>query len=350
MHDPHRSPRMAAFPCWLLAFYLAWASIVALGGWWPSVRSHWPISAAMAGGSFVAGSSPVAGGVVGFPVLVYAFDYPARLGRDFCLAVQSVGLASAGLYILTRRRPVEWRILRFAMAGAALGMPLGLAFVAPRVSDARVKVLFSIVYASFGLLHLARMRGIIANVGPLRIRFAADPGIGVAVGFAGGLLASILGVGAEILLYGLLALLYHADVKAAIPTAVLLMAFTSIVGMACRLLSPDAAPMIAQIAPSWLAAAPVVVLGAPVGSFVARFVRRPALLGFVSLLCLAQYAFTCYHNHLAGWPLTLAIAGVLAVNLALHLLFEFGRRALLHQAGADARTPPAAVATPLTGA
>ena len=66
------------------------------------------------GGGVVAfaGSNPVAGGTVGFPVLVYLFDHTARLGQQLDLAIRSIGMVSASIYILTHRRRVEWRILR----------------------------------------------------------------------------------------------------------------------------------------------------------------------------------------------------------------------------------------------
>jgi uncharacterized membrane protein YfcA len=320
------------FVVWLVVFYTAWTGIVVSGGLWSVVRAHWPISVAMAGGSFVGGSSPVAGGTVGFPVLVYLFDHPARLGRNFSLAIQSIGMVSASIYILTRGRRLEWRILRFALVGAAVAMPLGMSFIAPHVGDVWVKILFSVVYASFGLLHLARLGDIVANQGPSRTRFAADPAIGFVVGVLGGLLASVIGVGADILLYGMLVLLYHTDIKIAIPTAVILMAFTSLVGAGCAVLGaiwwPASRASVVEVFPYWLAAAPVVAVGGPLGSLVSRFVPRRALLGFVAVLCLAQYAWTCYHEHIIGWALVLAAIGVLAVNLALHTLFSFGRRSL----------------------
>ena len=156
---PVEVPRRGLFGVWLLVVYTAWIGIVVSAGLWPAVRAQWPISVAMAGGSFVGGSSPVAGGTVGFPVLVYVFDHPARLGRTFSLMIQSVGMVSASVYILTRRRRVEWRILRFALVGAAVAMPLGMSCFAPYVADIWVKVLFSVVYASFGLLHLTAAWG-----------------------------------------------------------------------------------------------------------------------------------------------------------------------------------------------
>ena len=47
----------------------------------------------------------------------------------------------------------------------------------------------------------------------------------------------MIGVGADILLYGTLVLLYHTDIKVAIPTSVILMAFTSVVGAGCSILA-----------------------------------------------------------------------------------------------------------------
>jgi len=326
------SPPRALFTVWLLVFYTTWFAIVASAGLWEVVRANLPIAAAMVGGSFVGGSSPVAGGTVGFPVLVYVFGRPAILGRNFSLAIQSIGMVSASIYILTRKRRVEWRILRPALVGAAMAMPLGFACVAPYVADVGVKVLFSVVYASFGLLHIVRLRDIVANDGPSTTRFSADSVIGFGVGVLGGLLASIVGVGADILLYGVLVLLYQTDIKIAIPTAVVLMAFTSVVGSGCVALgaiwSPDSRTSVIEMAPYWLAAAPVVVVCGPLGSFVSRFVPRRALLGFVAFLCLGQYAWTCHHEHVVGWSLVAATLGVFTVNVALHKLFVFGQRSL----------------------
>ncbi len=325
-------PARRIFAIWLLLFYTAWLVIVQGAGLWSVVRDHWSIALAMAGGSFVGGSSPVAGGTIGFPLLVYVFNEPARLGRTFSLAIQSIGMVSASVYIVTRGRSIEWRILRFALLGSAFAMPLGMGLVAPNVADSAVKVLFSVVYASFGLLLLVRMRGIVANQGLSRTYFAGDPVIGFVVGALGGLLASVIGVGADILLYGTLVLLYHTDIKVAIPSSVILMAFTSVVGAGCSLLAaacwPSSRATIVDVFPYWLAAAPVVAVGGPLGSLVSRFISRRIILGTVALLCLFQYCWTCYHEHLASQELALAALGVIVLNMALHVLFLFGRRSL----------------------
>ncbi len=325
-------PARRFFVVWLMLFYTVWVVIVLSAGLWPVVCERWPIALAMAGGSFVGGSSPVAGGTIGFPLLVYVFNQPASLGRTFSLAIQSIGMVSASIYILSRGRTIEWRVLRFALVGSAVAMPLGMCWVAPNVADSSVKILFSIVYASFGLLLLVRHQGIVANEGPSQTDFVTDPAIGFVVGALGRLLACVIGVGADILLYGTLVLLYHTDIKVAIPTSVILMAFTSVAGAGCSILAavclPASRDAIVEVFPYWLAATPVVILGGPLGSLVSRFVPRRFILAAVALLCLFQYYWTCYHEHLVGRALILAAVGVIALNMALHLLFVFGRRSL----------------------
>jgi uncharacterized protein len=110
------------------------------------------------------------------------------------------------------------------------------------------------------------------------------------------------------------------------------MAFTSLVGAACSVAaaawSPASRASIVDVFPYWLAAAPVVAVGGPLGSLVSRFVPRRIILSVVAVLCLSQYGWTCYHEHIVGWSLILAAFGVIVVNLALHSLFLFGQRSL----------------------
>ena len=47
------------------------------------IGEHWGIAAAMAAGSYVAGSTPMGGGTVGFPVLVLLFDQSGAIGRRY---------------------------------------------------------------------------------------------------------------------------------------------------------------------------------------------------------------------------------------------------------------------------
>lgn len=325
---PKPAPRASLRPfiAWLTLFYLGWGMLVVTGGHLLTVVAHWPMAVAMALGSYVAGSTPMGGGTVGFPVLVLMMDLPATLGRDFSFAVQAVGMTSASIFILCRRTPLEWPMLKAALPGALIGTPLGILWVAPLASDLFIKLLFAAMWCSFGLLHLRRINEFTAHEGITPLDKAFDHRTGFLVGLVGGLtVASITGVGIDMLLYMVLVLLCHADLKIAIPTSVVLMAFTSLVGVAVKALLGDFQPGTFE---NWLAAAPVVALGAPIGAWVVSHIgRRPTLL-LVSVLCVAQFAWTLLHERqsLSGWHVAAAVLGVVVFLLIFHDLWQRGNR------------------------
>jgi uncharacterized membrane protein YfcA len=142
----------------------------------------------------------------------------------------------------------------------------------------------------------------------------------------------MIGVGADILLYGVLVLIYHTDIKIAIPTSVIQMAATSLIGTATLLLSANLKPSLQaevdQMFGYWLAAAPIVVCCGPLGSFISQRIPRRFHLGFVALLCLCQSAWMAAQMKLTSSNLGLFLAAVVAVNFALHQLFLFGQQTL----------------------
>lgn len=317
---------------WLAAFYTAWLLLVWLGDYWQAVLQHWPIALAMAFGSYIAGSTPMGGGTVGFPMLVLLLDQPATLGRDFSFAVQSVGMTSASIFILCRRMPIEWPMLRAALPGVLLGTPVGILLVAPMASELFIKLLFATMWCSFGLLHLRRIREFSGYEGITPLAPVFDRRAGFLVGLFGAMTVSaITGVGIDMALYVVLVLLCHADLKIAIPTSVILMAFTSLVGVAMKLLIGDLQP---GTFGNWLAAAPVVALGAPLGALVvSRIGRRPTLV-VVSVLCVGQFAWTLVHERdaLDAWSLAATVIGVGIFLLAFQALHQRGNR-LARRAG-----------------
>lgn len=313
---------MGWFAAWIAAFYLAWLALVGLGGLWPSVAAHWPIALAMALGSYFAGSTPMGGGTVGFPVLVLLLGEAAVLGRDFSFAVQSVGMVSATILILASRQPVEWVLLRWTLVGALLATPTGLAWVAGAVPETWIKLLFAVIWCSFGILHFVKLKEIVAARGVTRTTTAFDREIGLAIGLVGGLVSSIVGVGIDMLLYAVLVLLYRADLKVAIPTSVIAMAFTSVVGVGSSAALGTLSP---EVFGHWIAAAPVVAVGAPFGVLVVRRLSRAPTLVIVSVLCVAQYAWMLAQTRPEGAALLAAVAGVLVFNAGFHLLHARGR-------------------------
>ena len=150
---------------WLAVFYSIWAWLVFGRGQWPVAKAHWPMALSMALGSYVAGSTPMGGGTVGFPVLVLFFKMPATLGRDFSFAIQAIGMVSAAIFIIARRTPLAWSMLKGSMVGALVGLPLGIFFIAPFIPGLWIKLIFAVIWASFGVLHLYRLNEISSHEG-----------------------------------------------------------------------------------------------------------------------------------------------------------------------------------------
>ncbi|MCA9060717.1 MAG: sulfite exporter TauE/SafE family protein [Planctomycetaceae bacterium] len=320
---------MWPFGLWLTFFYSIWLTAVVIGDHWTTVSQHWPIALTMSFGSYVAGSTPMGGGTVGFPVLVLLFNQPGALGRNFGLAVQSIGMVSASVYILSARHRVDFGLLRPALLGAFVGTPLGAAFVAPFIPDLWVKLTFAVIWCSFGIMHLVKLNELIAAVGENERWRRRDRSIGLALGIAGGVVSSITGVGIDMIIYAVLVLLYRADLKIAIPTSVLLMAFTSVIGISSNVILSRFDPVVYRVDPevfaNWLAAAPVVALGAPFGAVVVNLISRKPTLLIVSMLCILQFVWTIVQEAVAGWLLGVSIVAVLAVNAGFHLLYHWGR-------------------------
>ncbi len=312
--------------CLVFVFYSAWLGIVILGGFVPLIIENWGIALAMALGSYAAGSTPMGGGTVGFPVLVLLFGEAPTLGRDFSFAIQSVGMTSASVFVLCRRQPIEWPMVRWAIWGSLVGTPLGVLLIAPYISGLVIKVLFAVVWCSFGVLHLYRLKEIARHEGLAPGAHRFDRNAGFLVGFlAGATVSSITGVGVDMVLYAVLVLLCQADLKIAIPSSVIIMAATSLIGLATKTLFGSLQPGVFE---NWLAAAPVVVLGAPLGAFIVSRIGRSSTLLVVSILCVGQFVWTMQNEwaNLGVTGLVVALLGVVFFNLGFEYLHRVGGR------------------------
>ena len=319
-----KSSQLWIFLLWLAGFYTTWLTMVVIGNYWNTLKEHWGIAVAMFFGSYVAGSTPMGGGSVGFPILVLLFKQSATLGRDFSFAVQSIGMTSASIFILCRRQPLEWVLLRWALFGSLMGTPLGILFIAPHVPGIVIKIVFAVVWASFGVLHLRRTDDICANVGETPTAHRFDRNVGFAIGLlSGATVAAITGVGIDMILYAVMVLLMRADLKVAIPSSVIIMAFTSLVGILTKNLFTGLQPGVYE---NWLAAAPIVALGAPLGAFIVDKIGRKPTLYVVAVLCVGQFLWTMREEMpTLGWlGLALCILAVVVLNLAFEWLWRIG--------------------------
>ncbi len=301
---------------WLGVFYAVWLCLIVGQNLWGVAAGHWPMALAMAVGSYAAGSTPMGGGTVGFPILVLLFDEPAELGRDFSFAVQAIGMTSAAIYVLARRQPLAWAMLQGSLIGATIGVPLGIFLVAPFVPSLWIKLIFAVVWGSFGILHLWRIGEISSHEGMTDFDEKWDTRLGIVIGFlAGTCFVSVSGVGIDMVLYTVLVLVCRADLKIAIPTSVIIMAYASVIGILTKIFFTGVQPGVFE---NWLAAAPIVALGAPLGVFaVALLGRKPTLIG-VAVLCVGQLIWTLLREKEA-----LGSVGIV-VSLVAVLLCLFG--------------------------
>jgi len=273
------------------AFYILWLALSTLLGHWRGALSHWPIAVVMILGSIVAGSTPMGGGTVAFPVLVLVFGQSASIGRNFGMAIQALGMTSAMIFILCRRTPVQLWMLLWSIPGAAAGLLAGTFAIAPLLGPSFVKLLFSSVWLSFGILTLSKNAEFCSLDRVPRISGTLARTMALSVGFIGGVVNSIIGVGIEMLLYTVLVLRYRCDLKAAVPTAVSIGAVTAVMGIALHAVLGDIGM---EVFHNWMAAGPIVVFGAPLGAFLVSVIPRVRTLYFVSLLCVFQFVWTAY--------------------------------------------------------
>ena len=120
--------RSKVFSGWFIGALIIWAALFAIFNDLRFFVEHWHYPAIMVLGAFVAGLTPEGGGAVAFPMLSVFFSIDRVLARDFSLMIQSIGMTSASIFILSHRDTVPRHFLpMFAFipvcfAGFVLGM------------------------------------------------------------------------------------------------------------------------------------------------------------------------------------------------------------------------------------
>jgi uncharacterized membrane protein YfcA len=325
--DPARAApakaRMIPWFVWVALFLAAWTILVASNGWWGRVADHWPIAVAMAVGSYVAGSTPMGGGTVGFPILVLLFDQPAEFGRQFSFLIQSIGMTSASIYILCARKPLAWGVLPWAAGASAASMVVTHYGIFPLVPGTAVKLTFACIWGGFGLVTILKLRQLLAHHHEPTLGPRLDMLLGLSFGTIGGVASGLTGVGVDMVIYTALVLIVRSDLRPAIATSVVLMAFNSLIGTGLTVLDGDVSP---EVFSNWLAASPVVLFGAPLGAWVVSRVRRGPTLVFVSVLCMVQLVWTLSRIDATAKLIAITAGAVIGLNIAFHVMYALGRR------------------------
>ena len=104
----------------------------------------------------------------------------------------------------------------------------------------------------------------------------------MAAGFAGGIISGLVGNGIDIFAFSVMVLLFRVCEKVATPTSVILMAVNAVAGFMLHVFFLGDFTTEAQN--YWLAAVPVVVIGAPLGAFLCRYARAETIAAFLIFL------------------------------------------------------------------
>ena len=318
----HDHSLLRRFLVWGLpaAFTVGWTLYVVLGDHLDRVVDNWRGALTMLFGSFVAGSTPQGGGAIAFPVFTKVLAMPAQVARSFSIAIQATGMVMAAASILLAGRKVDWKALGLGVAGGSVGLLVGLfalgdpatPFWDSRVDSAYVKVSFTLI--SFAVALIVRLCAL------QETRFNEVPHWGtrsvsmmLVFAFVGGIFSAFTGSGTDVMLFVFIVLVAQVTPKVAIPTSIIAMAFVSVVGFAIvglwhgqmnigleagqvvsvggKAFGPESAVQF-DLFGIWLAAAPIVVWGAPFGAWCAAKVSERTIIWFVATMAMLEVLTT----------------------------------------------------------
>lgn len=246
------------------------------------IADHWQVTLTMALGSLIAGGTSEGGGAVAFPVFTKVLQISPHTAKVFSLAIQSVGMTAASMTILLMRIPVEWRAILIVSLGGIPGIAIGSIYIAPHLPPEVIRITFTAMLAGFAITLIILNRGIRSRNEIIPIIKGNENIILFGTGIAGGIVSGLVGNGADILTFSVLVLFYRICEKVATPTSVIIMAINALAGFTLH--GVILGEFTGEVRNYWLAAVPVVVMGAPLGAFLCRFVKAEAIATFLIFL------------------------------------------------------------------
>ena len=259
-----------------------------------SALDAWPAALTMVFGSFIAGASAEGGGAVAFPVFTLLLKIAPDAARNFSFAIQSFGMVAASMLIIGRRIPVEMRAVYYPALGGIVGLVAGTYSLAPLVDPGLTKLLFVSIWLAFGIALWRANRDTSQTVVPRLpdVLQRRDIVKLVMVGLLGGFVTSLFGNGIDLLTFCMLRLWYGLDEKVATPTSVLLMSILTVAG---TFLHAGVMGDFGQTEyTAWLAAAPVVLVFAPLGAHVISKWPRLAIARLLYTIIVVQFVGALY--------------------------------------------------------
>lgn len=351
------------------AITLVWLGYVIYSGQWDRVGENWRSTVTMIFGSFVAGATPQGGGAVAFPVFTKVIGTTAAVARTFSLSIQAVGMVTAGLSILLSRKPIAVKAVLAGGGAGLVGFGLGLAFLTDHstpfwtshVPDSYVKVTFTIVLAALAyIVYLVLEEGDAGR--PSLPTWNSRMWVGVVTaGLIGGVASALIGSGTDVFVFLFIVVIAGLHPRVGVPSSVLAMAMVSLAGIVIlgiingqldtqvvgdSVVAVGGTPVESlpkaqyDVFGMWLAAIPIVVWGAPLGTVFIHLLREKRLINFLAGMALLEVISTAvFLDALRSdlWLLAYAVLGLCFGIAAVHWLH--GHRDLLLGEASPDRDP-----------
>jgi uncharacterized protein len=284
-----------------------------------AIETNWRVSLTMVFGSLVGGGTSEGGGAVGFPVLTKALAVPADQARLFSFAIQTVGMGCATISIVRNRVPLEWRAIRFGAPAAMVGVFVSCQYLAPMLQGGTVRLVFTAILVGLGLaLWISRRfapdrRDFIELFGP------GERAALVGAGLLGGLLSGLAAVGENTIMFVLLVLGFRVCERVVTPTTVVLLTIVTCTGFATHAFVMD--DFRGPVVDMWLAAVPIVAIGAPTGALICTRLSRDVIVRILYVLISIEFTSTLLLVPMGdgqglGFGLAIAVFSLICVRLA----------------------------------
>lgn len=285
------------FTVWVIVALIVWAWLFLSFVGLPFLASHWHYPAIMVVGAFVAGLTPEGGGAVAFPMLSVFFKVDRILARDFSLMIQSIGMTSASIFILTNKANTlrSYKPLFYFIPVSFVGFVLGMLLL-QKIPVFIIQALFLSLITTFAIAYLkSKHRGDLPVLTTTGLR---DQLLLALILILGGMCASLFGTGADIILYTLLVTHFSMNEKKATHMSIILMAAISVLGFAYRHFI-DAGLSKDQFS-TWLCAYPVVLFMAPFGAYILQRMNVEWMLRGIVILNIGQLAYFNFNQPSLG--------------------------------------------------
>jgi len=325
-------PGIVCIPMWL---YL----MTEKGAWVEAFSNYYPMALAMIIGCFIAGSTPLGGAVVAFPVAVLIIKFNPVQGRDFAVLIQSVGMTAAAYLIAVKKRHlVDTYFVQTSCVANTFGVILGFCISMPGFWVNVSYMTYTVVFA--GVFLYKNMFACDKNSAAARCNTELDKDryssltiactVGLfCAGLVGGVLASKLGSGSDTMAFVFGIFVYNPLFKkhgyaisesALTASSVVIMAYTTVVVAVIRLVQGD---IDREVFHCWGAVLWIVVFGAPIGSLVLNKSRETIfrrLFYVLAVIQFATFAILKINSNMLAWCVIGAVFLLAAAGVAAHAL------------------------------